>query len=169
MADKIAVMNHGIIEQFGTPQEIYDRPASMYVADFIGSPPMNFLPASTAGLQRGRRSRHHRRRRRSRCRDQRSTCAGRSGARRPARAYPLRRRLEPARRGLRRGISRHDADRRGRNRAGPDQGAHRGRRRTSRPGETVGLSLQTASGCRSSTRRPAAPSRTALPTERAHG
>ena len=44
MADKIAVMNHGIIEQYGTPQEIYDRPASMYVADFIGSPPMNFLP-----------------------------------------------------------------------------------------------------------------------------
>jgi multiple sugar transport system ATP-binding protein len=44
MADKIAVMNHGIIEQFGTPQEIYARPASMYVADFIGAPPMNFLP-----------------------------------------------------------------------------------------------------------------------------
>src|SRR6516164_5148480 len=43
MADKIAVMNHGVIEQFGTPQEIYDRPTSMYVADFIGSPPMNFL------------------------------------------------------------------------------------------------------------------------------
>ncbi|WP_037399041.1 ABC transporter ATP-binding protein, partial [Sinorhizobium fredii] len=32
MADKIAVMNHGVIEQFGTPQEIYNRPASMYVA-----------------------------------------------------------------------------------------------------------------------------------------
>jgi multiple sugar transport system ATP-binding protein len=43
MADKIAVMNQGIVEQFGTPQEIYDRPASMFVADFIGSPPMNFL------------------------------------------------------------------------------------------------------------------------------
>ncbi len=43
MADKIAVMNHGVIEQFGTPQEIYDRPVSMFVADFIGSPPMNFL------------------------------------------------------------------------------------------------------------------------------
>jgi multiple sugar transport system ATP-binding protein len=43
MADKIAVMNHGVIEQFGTPQEIYDRPATMFVADFIGSPPMNFL------------------------------------------------------------------------------------------------------------------------------
>ncbi|MGH6960439.1 MAG: ABC transporter ATP-binding protein, partial [Dongiaceae bacterium] len=43
MADKIAVMNQGIVEQFGTPQEIYDRPSSMFVADFIGSPPMNFL------------------------------------------------------------------------------------------------------------------------------
>src|SRR5262249_7083413 len=52
MADKIAVMNHGIIEQFGTPQEIYDRPATMYVADFIGSPPMNFLQFQ-AGLRAG--------------------------------------------------------------------------------------------------------------------
>ncbi len=43
MADKIAVMSRGVIEQFGPPQEIYDRPASMFVADFIGSPPMNFL------------------------------------------------------------------------------------------------------------------------------
>ena len=55
MADKIAVMNHGIIEQFGTPQEIYNRPATMYVADFIGSPPMNFL-RFTSGLQKGTRS-----------------------------------------------------------------------------------------------------------------
>jgi multiple sugar transport system ATP-binding protein len=43
MADKIAVMNKGVIEQFGTPQEIYQRPVSMFVADFMGSPPMNFL------------------------------------------------------------------------------------------------------------------------------
>ena len=54
MADKIAVMNHGVIEQFGTPQEIYDRPASMFVADFIGSPPMNFL-SFTQALHRGDR------------------------------------------------------------------------------------------------------------------
>ena len=52
MADKIAVMNDGVIEQFGPPQEIYDRPASMFVADFIGSPPMNFLPFD-GGLPRG--------------------------------------------------------------------------------------------------------------------
>ncbi|CTQ76459.1 ABC transporter ATP-binding protein [Roseibium alexandrii] len=43
MGDKIVVMNHGVIEQFGTPQDVYDKPASMFVADFIGSPPMNFL------------------------------------------------------------------------------------------------------------------------------
>src|SRR5688572_434678 len=52
MADKIAVMNHGVIEQFGSPQEIYDRPRSMYVANFMGSPPMNFL-SFTSGLARG--------------------------------------------------------------------------------------------------------------------
>ncbi len=43
MADKIAVMSNGVVEQLASPQEIYDRPASMFVAGFIGSPPMNFL------------------------------------------------------------------------------------------------------------------------------
>jgi multiple sugar transport system ATP-binding protein len=43
MGDKIVVMNHGVIEQFGTPQDIYDKPATMFVAGFIGSPSMNFL------------------------------------------------------------------------------------------------------------------------------
>ena len=43
MADRIIVMNHGVIEQIGAPQEIYDRPRTMFVADFIGSPSMNFL------------------------------------------------------------------------------------------------------------------------------
>lgn len=43
MGDKIVVMKHGSIEQFGTPRDIYDRPATMFVADFIGSPSMNFL------------------------------------------------------------------------------------------------------------------------------
>ncbi len=52
MADKIAVMSAGLIEQFGTPQEIYQRPVSMFVADFIGSPPMNFLRFE-GGLARG--------------------------------------------------------------------------------------------------------------------
>ncbi|MEP3636860.1 MAG: ABC transporter ATP-binding protein [Paracoccaceae bacterium] len=44
MGDKIVVMNNAVVEQFGTPQEIYDTPATMFVADFIGSPSMNFLP-----------------------------------------------------------------------------------------------------------------------------
>src|SRR4029077_8316849 len=38
MSDRLAVMNHGRIEQVGTPQEVYDRPANLFVADFIGSP-----------------------------------------------------------------------------------------------------------------------------------
>ncbi len=43
MGDKIVVMNNAVVEQFGTPQEIYDKPATLFVADFIGSPSMNFL------------------------------------------------------------------------------------------------------------------------------
>jgi len=43
MGDKIVVMNHGVVEQFGTPQQIYDRPATLFVAEFIGSPAMNLL------------------------------------------------------------------------------------------------------------------------------
>ena len=52
LADKIAVMNRGLIEQLGTPREIYDRPVSLFVADFIGSPPMNFLGFG-GGLAKG--------------------------------------------------------------------------------------------------------------------
>ena len=48
LADKIAVMNAGVIEQYAPPQEIYDRPASMFVADFIGSPSMNMVEFSGA-------------------------------------------------------------------------------------------------------------------------
>jgi multiple sugar transport system ATP-binding protein len=48
MADTIAVMNQGVIEQLGAPQEVYERPASVFVADFIGSPSMNFLPFDAA-------------------------------------------------------------------------------------------------------------------------
>lgn len=44
MGDKIVVMNHGVIEQFGRPQDIYDWPATTFVAQFIGSPAMNLLP-----------------------------------------------------------------------------------------------------------------------------
>jgi multiple sugar transport system ATP-binding protein len=54
MADRIAVMNAGYVEQIGAPQEIYDHPKTMFVADFIGAPPMNFLAVHTA-LHRGDR------------------------------------------------------------------------------------------------------------------
>jgi multiple sugar transport system ATP-binding protein len=43
MADRIVIMNAGRIEQQGTPEELYDRPANLFVAGFIGSPAMNLL------------------------------------------------------------------------------------------------------------------------------
>lgn len=52
MADRIAIMNRGVIEQLGRPQEVYERPASVFVAKFMGSPAMNLLPV-TGALARG--------------------------------------------------------------------------------------------------------------------
>jgi multiple sugar transport system ATP-binding protein len=49
MADRIVVMNAGNIEQVGTPLELYDNPANLFVAGFIGSPAMNFLPVTQSG------------------------------------------------------------------------------------------------------------------------
>jgi len=49
MADRIVVLNGGLIEQIGTPDEVYHRPASKFVASFMGAPPMNFLPAQGNG------------------------------------------------------------------------------------------------------------------------
>jgi multiple sugar transport system ATP-binding protein len=46
MADKIVVLNNGRIEQVGSPLELYNRPANIFVAGFLGSPKMNFLPAT---------------------------------------------------------------------------------------------------------------------------
>ncbi|HHB0812665.1 TPA: sn-glycerol-3-phosphate ABC transporter ATP-binding protein UgpC, partial [Vibrio cholerae] len=46
LADRIVVVKQGEIEQVGTPAEVYHQPASTFVASFIGSPAMNFLPAS---------------------------------------------------------------------------------------------------------------------------
>ncbi|MBU8543711.1 MULTISPECIES: ABC transporter ATP-binding protein [Roseomonadaceae] len=45
LADRVVVMNHGIIEQVGPPQELYHHPRTRFVAGFIGSPAMNFFPA----------------------------------------------------------------------------------------------------------------------------
>ena len=49
MADRIVVMNGGIIEQIGTPLELYDRPANTFVAEFIGSPAMNLIDGTVKG------------------------------------------------------------------------------------------------------------------------
>jgi sn-glycerol 3-phosphate transport system ATP-binding protein len=48
LADRLVVMNKGHIEQVGTPTEVYRQPKSRFVADFIGAPPMNILPARVA-------------------------------------------------------------------------------------------------------------------------
>ena len=48
MADKIGVLNHGNLVQVGTPEDIYDRPASAYVAKLVGSPRINLLPGKLA-------------------------------------------------------------------------------------------------------------------------
>ncbi|MBW3695816.1 sn-glycerol-3-phosphate ABC transporter ATP-binding protein UgpC [Vibrio sp. T187] len=48
LADRIVVLNQGEIEQVGTPAEVYHQPASTFVASFIGSPAMNFIPAELA-------------------------------------------------------------------------------------------------------------------------
>lgn len=47
LADKLVVMNAGRVEQIGSPTDIYDRPATLFVAGFIGSPPMNLIPVSS--------------------------------------------------------------------------------------------------------------------------
>ncbi|MDH3320541.1 MAG: sn-glycerol-3-phosphate ABC transporter ATP-binding protein UgpC [Betaproteobacteria bacterium] len=49
MADRIVVMNMGKVEQIGTPLECYDNPANLFVAGFIGSPAMNFIPGRVRG------------------------------------------------------------------------------------------------------------------------
>jgi len=46
LADRIAVLNLGVLQQIGTPEEIYDYPENLFVADFVGEPPMNFIKAT---------------------------------------------------------------------------------------------------------------------------
>ena len=59
LADRIAVMRGGIIQQLDAPQVIYNRPANLFVAGFIGSPSMNFLPGATFNGGRAFRSGEH--------------------------------------------------------------------------------------------------------------
>ena len=49
LADRVVVLNKGRIEQVATPLELYSRPASLFVADFVGTYPMNFLRGTTSG------------------------------------------------------------------------------------------------------------------------
>ena len=61
LAQRMIVMNAGVMEQFGTPEEVYTRPATTFVASFIGSPPMNLLksaPDATPGTITGIRPEH---------------------------------------------------------------------------------------------------------------
>ncbi len=51
LADRVVLLNDGAIQQVGTPDEIYDDPANLFVAGFIGSPPMNFLAGTATGGQ----------------------------------------------------------------------------------------------------------------------
>lgn len=50
-ADRVAVMHQGFIHQVGTPRDLYERPADMFVAGYLGSPPMNLVPAFPMGQQ----------------------------------------------------------------------------------------------------------------------
>jgi multiple sugar transport system ATP-binding protein len=49
LGDRVAVMRMGVIQQVGTPKELYDEPVNLFVAGFIGSPAMNFMPARVEG------------------------------------------------------------------------------------------------------------------------
>jgi multiple sugar transport system ATP-binding protein len=49
LGDRVAVMRAGVLQQVGTPAELYDNPANLFVAGFIGSPAMNFMPATVEG------------------------------------------------------------------------------------------------------------------------
>jgi ABC-type sugar transport system ATPase subunit len=51
MGDRIAVMRKGVLQQIGTPEEVYCRPANVFVATFIGSPAMNIVPAGAVGIR----------------------------------------------------------------------------------------------------------------------
>src|SRR5208282_1797850 len=44
LGDRVVVLRGGVVQQVGAPQELYDRPANLFVAGFIGSPSMNFVP-----------------------------------------------------------------------------------------------------------------------------
>ena len=70
MGTRVAVMNHGQLQQIGTPQQVYAKPETVFVATFIGTPPMNVMPGglfergeALVGVRPEHLRRHHRRRR----------------------------------------------------------------------------------------------------------
>ena len=69
MGDRVAVMSKGVLQQVDTPQRLYDEPANLFVAGFIGTPPMNLFRGSVRVDNGSRRSRRRRARRAARRRD----------------------------------------------------------------------------------------------------
>ena len=68
LGDRVAVLRKGVLQQVDAPRELYEQPVNLFVAGFIGSPPMNFLPATVDGdeaVVAGRRHRPHPRPRRA--------------------------------------------------------------------------------------------------------
>ena len=63
LADRVAIMDRGVLQQVGPPREVYARPASVFVAGFLGSPPMNLLNARVTSIDghagHGDRKRDH--------------------------------------------------------------------------------------------------------------
>jgi multiple sugar transport system ATP-binding protein len=51
LGDRIAVLRRGVLQQVGTARELYEEPANLFVAGFIGSPPMNFVPGRVTGAK----------------------------------------------------------------------------------------------------------------------
>lgn len=49
LGDRVAVLKRGVLQQLASPRELYENPGNLFVAGFIGSPPMNFLPAKVSG------------------------------------------------------------------------------------------------------------------------
>ena len=74
MGDRIAVMNFGVLQQVGPPQELYERPTNKFVAGFIGSPAMNFINVKA---EDGWRQRRCSRTRTSSCRSRAAAVSGR--------------------------------------------------------------------------------------------
>ncbi len=54
MGHRVAIMDQGVLRQIGSPQDVYDRPANLFVARFIGTPPMNIVDGAAAATLAGR-------------------------------------------------------------------------------------------------------------------